>query len=391
MENSRGNTLELATIFKQYAHAYAYEGKHKLCSSQRKAYNAIMHCRTAALGSHQSVCDNCGYKKISYNSCRNRHCPKCQYIKQLLWVDKLKNRLLPTRYFHIVFTVPEFLNRLFYINQRACYDMLFKASSYAIQKTACNPAFLGAQSGNVSVLHTWGQSLNYHPHIHALVPAGGIDPDGQEWINAPKKFFVPVKALSKIFRAKFYELLQQAITKKTLVIPQQDVSLYGALKSFKKMVYRELWNVHIKKTFKGAGQVISYLGRYTHRVAISNNRLLSMSNSMIRFRWKDYRDNRQKIMELDVLCFIRRFLQHILPCGYYKIRYYGIFAAVHSKTSMVQCFALLGAAPGISQYEGLPMPDVLQLITGRDLIRCSQCKKGTMIPIQLSAEVPEDS
>jgi len=389
MENSRGNSLELATVFKQYAHAY--EDKHKLCSSQRKAYDAIMHCRTAALGSHQSVCDNCGYKKISYNSCRNRHCPKCQYIKQLLWVDKLKNRLLPTRYFHIVFTVPEFLNKLFYINQRACYDMLFKASSYAIQKTACNPTFLGAQSGNVSVLHTWGQSLNYHPHIHTLVPAGGIDPDGQEWINASKKFFVPVKALSKIFRAKFYELLQQAITKKTLVIPQQDVSLYGAFKSLKKMVYRELWNVHIKKTFKGAGQVISYLGRYTHRVAISNNRLLSMSNNMIQFRWKDYRDNRQKIMELDVLCFIRRFLQHILPCGYYKIRYYGIFAAVHSKTSMVQCFALLGAAPGISQYEGLPMPEVLQLITGRDLIRCSQCKKGIMIPIQLSAEVPEDS
>jgi hypothetical protein len=389
MENSRDNSLELATVFKEYAHAY--EDKHKLCSSQRKAYNAIMHCRTAALGSHQSVCDSCGYKKISYNSCRNRHCPKCQYIKQLLWVDKLKNRLLPTRYFHVVFTVPEFLNGLFYINQRACYDMLFKASSYAIQKTACNPAFLGAQSGNVSVLHTWGQSLNYHPHIHTLVPAGGIDPDGQEWINASKKFFVPVKALSKIFRANLFELLQRAIAKETLVIPQQDALLYGALKSFKKMVYRKLWNVHIKKTFKGAGQVISYLGRYTHRVAISNNRLLSMNNNMIQFRWKDYRDNRQKIMELDVLCFISRFLQHILPCGYYKIRYYGIFAAVHSKTSMVQCFALLGAAPGISQYEGLPMLEVLQLITGRDLIRCSQCKKGIMIPIQLSTEVPEDS
>ena len=156
------------------------------------------------------------------------------------------------------------------------------------------------------------------------------------------------------------------------------------------MIYCKLWNVHIKKTFKGAGQVINYLGRYTHRVAISNNRLLSMCNNVVRFRWKDYRDNRQKIMELGVLCFIRRFLQHILPCGYYKIRYYGIFAAVHSKTSMAQCFALLGAAPGISQYEGLPMPEVLQLITGRDLIKCSVCKKGTMIPIQ-SSEVPEDS
>lgn len=389
MENSRGKSLELATVFSQYAQAY--EARHKLCSSQRKAYTAIMHCRTSALGSHQLVCDGCGYKKISYNSCRNRHCPKCQYIKQVLWVDKLKSRLLPTRYFHIVFTIPDFLNRLFYINQRACYDMLFKASSYAIQKTASNPIFLGAQTGNVSVLHTWGQSLNYHPHIHTLVPAGGMDADGQEWINASKKFFVPVQALSKIYRAKFFELLQQALAHKTLAIPQQDGLLYGELKALKKMVYSKHWNVHIKKTFKGAGQVINYLGRYTHRVAISNSRLLSMSNDMIQFRWKDYRDNRQKIMELDVLCFISRFLQHILPCGYYKIRYYGILAAVHSKTSMRQSFALLGAAPLISPYEGLSMIEVLQLITGRDLMSCSQCKKGTMIPIALSVDVPEDS
>ena len=388
MENSRNNVLEIATIFTQYADQY--RGEHKLCSSQGKAYNAIMHCRTSALGSHQSVCDNCGHKKISYNSCRNRHCPKCQYIKQMLWVDKLKNRLLPTRYFHIVFTVPEFLNGLFYINQRACYNMLFKASAYAIQKTAANPAFLGAETGNLSVLHTWGQSLNYHPHMHALVPAGGMDSDGQEWIHATKKFFVPVQAVSKIFRAKFYQLMEQALKKRLLIIPEKDSRLYDDLKSFKQRIYDKAWHVHIKKTFKGAGQVISYLGRYTHRVAISNNRLLSLCNNVVHFRWKDYRDNRLKIMKLDVLCFIRRFLQHILPCGYYKIRYYGIFAAINSKTSMVQCFALLAAAPGISQYEGLPMVEVLRLITGRDLIKCSQCKKGIMIDVG-GINYPEDS
>jgi len=388
MENSRNNVLEIATIFTQYADQY--RGEHKLCSSQGKAYNAIMHCRTSALGSHQSVCDNCGHKKISYNSCRNRHCPKCQYIKQMLWVDKLKNRLLPTRYFHIVFTVPEFLNGLFYINQRACYNMLFKASAYAIQKTAANPAFLGAETGNLSVLHTWGQSLNYHPHIHALVPAGGMDSDGQEWIHASKKFFVPVQAVSKIFRAKFYQLMEQALKKRLLIIPEKDSRLYDDLKSFKQRIYDKAWHVHIKKTFKGAGQVISYLGRYTHRVAISNNRLLSLCNNVVHFRWKDYRDNRLKIMKLDVLCFIRRFLQHILPCRYYKIRYYGIFAAINSKTSMVQCFALLAAAPGISQYEGLPMVEVLRLITGRDLIKCSQCKKGIMIDVG-GINYPEDS
>jgi hypothetical protein len=389
MENSRDNALELATVFRQYADQY--EREHKLCSSQKKAYNAIMHCRTSALGSHQSVCDNCDLKKTSYNSCRNRHCPKCQYIKQLLWVDKLRNRLLPTRYFHIVFTVPEFLNGLFYINQRACYDMLFKASAYAIQKTAANPAFLGVQSGNLSVLHTWGQSLSYHPHIHALVPAGGMDADGQEWLHAPNKFFVPVQALSKIFRAKFYQLIQQALEKRLLIIPEKGRLLYSDLKSFKQSIYAKLWHVHIKKTFKGAGQVISYLGRYTHRVAISNNRLVSLNNNLVEFRWKDYRDNRLKIMKLDVLCFIRRFLQHILPCGYYKIRYYGIFAAIHSKTSMAQCFALLRTAPGISQYAGLPMTEVLRLITGRDLIKCSQCKKGIMIPLVNRISRPEDS
>jgi predicted Zn-ribbon and HTH transcriptional regulator len=388
MENSRDNALELATVFRQYAHEY--QRKHSLCSSQRKAYNAIMHCRTSALGLHQSVCDSCGYKKTSYNSCRNRHCPKCQYIKQLLWVDKLKNRLLPTRYFHIVFTVPEFLNGLFYINQRACYDMLFKASAYAIQKTTSNPAFLGAQSGNLSVLHTWGQSLNYHPHIHALVPAGGMDADEQEWIHAPKKFFVPVQALSKIFRAKLYQLMEQALKKQLLIIPEKGRLLYDDLKLFKSSIYGKLWHVHIKKTFKGAGQVLNYLGRYTHRVAISNNRLVSLSNNVIHFRWKDYRDNRLKVMELDVLCFIRRFLQHILPCGYYKIRYFGIFSAIHAKTSMVQCFALLSTAPGISQYEGLPMTEVLRLITGRDLIKCPECKKGTMVLVGTEKSCPED-
>lgn len=377
MDNHRSNGVELADIFRRFSDQY--QSKYTLCSSQQKAYNAITRCRTDALGMHQSTCDSCGHKQISYNSCRNRHCPKCQYIKQQLWVDKLKSRLLPVRYFHIVFTVPEFLNRLFYINQRSCYDMLFKASALAIQKTAANPSFLGVQSGSVSVLHTWGQALNYHPHIHALVPAGGLDPDGQEWINAAKNFFVPIRALSKIFRAVFFELLEKGLNNHDLVIPEKDQALYNNLKGLKQTAYKQLWHVHIKKTFKGAGQVISYLGRYTHRVAISNNRLLSIDNNNVSFRWKDYRDNRWKIMELEGIGFIRRFLQHILPCGYYKIRYYGLFASVNSKTNMTQCFALLGTAPGISQYEGLTMQEALFFITGRDIMKCPQCKKGNMV------------
>lgn len=387
MDNHRSNPVELSDIFRQFADQY--QSKYTLCSSQQKAYSAITHCRTAALGMHLSSCDSCGHKQISYNSCRNRHCPKCQYIKQQLWVDKLKSRLLPIRYFHIVFTVPEFLNRLFYINQRNCYDMLFKASALAIQKTAANPAFLGVQSGSVSVLHTWGQALNYHPHIHSLVPAGGLDPDGQEWINASRKFFVPIKALSRIFRGVFFELLEKALKNNELVIPEKDHGLYASIKTLKQTTYQQLWHVHIKKTFKGAGQVISYLGRYTHRVAISNSRLVSIKDNNVSFRWKDYRDNRSKVMALNALDFIRRFLQHILPCGYYKIRYYGLFASVNSKANMTQCFALLGTAPVISQYEGLTVYEALFLITGRDIMKCPKCKKGNMV-MQLISPHPSD-
>lgn len=379
MDNQRSHSLELAHILSQYS--AEYQNDHRLCVSQQKAYKAIVECRTPALGVHRSKCDQCGYNRISYNSCRNRHCPKCQYIKQLLWVDKLKSRLLPTRYFHIVFTVPEFLNRLFYINQRQCYDMLFKSSAYAIRKTTENPCFLGAQSGCVSVLHTWGQSLSYHPHIHVLVPAGGIDADGQQWIPTTKKFFVPVKALSKVFRAVFYQSLEKALQSESLQVPDQDQFLYQSMSKLKDKVYEKFWHVHIKKTFKGAGQVISYLGRYTHRVAISNSRLIALENGIVKFRWKDYRDQRWKAMGVEAKCFIRRFLQHILPCGYYKIRYYGIFSSVHARTTMQQCFALLKSSPGISQYEGLMMAEILCLITGHDVMKCPQCETGRMMVV----------
>ena len=377
MDSRRTNGVELSDIFRKFSDAY--HRKYTLCPSQQKAYTAITRCRTAALGMHQSVCDSCGHRQISYNSCRNRHCPKCQFIKQQLWVDKLKNRLLPVRYFHVVFTVPDFLHRLFYINQRKCYDILFKASAQALQKTTTNPSFLGAISGSVSVLHTWGQALNYHPHIHALVPAGGLDTDGQQWISSSKNFFVPLKALSKIYRAVCFELLTKSLMSNDLLIPEKDQAVYKNMGGLKQLAYKNLWHVHIKKTFKGAGQVIAYLGRYTHRVAISNSRLLSMNDKTVSFRWKDYRDNRWKIMELEGVNFIQRFLQHILPCGYYKIRYYGLFASIHSKNNMAQCFALLGAAPGISQYEGLTVMEALFFITGIDLMKCPQCKKGNMV------------
>jgi hypothetical protein len=377
MENNGKNPVELSDIFLRFGESYR-EG-HILCEAQLKAYEAIRDCRTSALGCHSTVCDQCGHEQISYNSCRNRHCPKCQYLKQAMWVDKLQNKLLPVRYFHIVFTVPEFLKGLFYINQKACYDMLFKASSEAVKKAAANPSFLGAESGCLSVLHTWGQAMNYHPHIHALVPAGGLDPDGMEWINANKKFFVPVKALSNIYRAVFMRLLEKQLDKGLLVVPEKDKGLFGDLKLLGAKARSGIWHVYIKKAFRGAGQVVSYLGRYTHRVAISNSRILSATAEGVSFKWKDYRDKGQKVMTLRPHIFLWRFLQHILPTGFYKIRYYGIMGSANATTKMAQCFALIGASAGIPSYEGLSMMEVAGLVMGKDFSVCPVCKKGRMV------------
>lgn len=377
--------MGLADVFRQFEGQYYQQ--YNLCPDQHKAFQSILHCRSIGMGMHLSTCDACGHQQIGYNSCRNRHCPQCQYTKQVLWVEQLKQKLLPVRYFHIVFTIPEFFNPLFYINQRYCYDLLFKASSSAMRKVTANPAFLGAESGHLSILHTWGQNLSYHPHIHLLVPAGGLDPDGMQWIRSAKKFFVPVKALSNIFRGVFMELLKRAIQRGSLKVPERELSLYADLAAIKAKAYLKNWHVYIKKTFKGAGQVVSYLGRYTHRVAISNNRLLAINEDVISFRWKDYRDNQSKVMQLNALCFIRRFLQHILPCGFYKIRYYGILASVNTKLKMQQCFALLGLVPPDPCFKEHSLSAVLQLF-GKSNCQCPVCGKGRMHWIRVDIKTP---
>ncbi|SMD42520.1 Transposase zinc-binding domain-containing protein [Aquiflexum balticum DSM 16537] len=375
--NKRNGGAELSTVLDSQKEVFLSQ-KH-LCPDQRKAFNDILHCRTSQMGSHSLCCDSCGTVKVCYNSCRNRHCPKCQYIKQQLWVEKLKCRLLPVRYFHAVFTVPEFLNPLFYINQRFCYNLLFECSAKAVKKTALNPAFLGVESGCLSVLHTWGQSLNYHPHIHMLVPAGGLDSDGMQWLYAGKKFFVPVKALSSVFRGLFMERLLGALEDNLLRIPEGQKELFADIKSLKKESYAKMWNVYIKKTFRGAGQVVSYLGRYTHRVAISNSRILDTDGETVKFRWKDYRDNKTKTMLLACSEFVRRFMQHVLPTGFYKIRYYGILASANSNTKMNECFRLLNITREVSFYHGLSTYEVMEEIFGEEMFRCTCCKNGRMV------------
>lgn len=375
--NRRNGGAELSDILGSQKEKFPGTGR--LCPEQAKAYNDILDCGTAKMGSHTLARDGCGNIRVSYNSCRNRHCPKCQYVKQLVWVEKLKCRLLPVRYFHVVFTIPEFLKPLFYVNRRECYGMLFAASALAVKKAASNPAFLGVESGCLSVLHTWGQALNYHPHIHMLIPAGGPDPDNMEWVAANKKFFVPVKALSKIFRGVFMEKLFHALRTDRLRIPEKQKGMYAAPELLKKETYSKMWHVYIKKTFKGANQAVSYPGRYTHRVAISNSRIIAVADGTVKFRWKDYRDGKSKIMELPGAEFTRRFMQHILPRGFYKIRYYGIMSSANSKTKMEDCFRLLKVARFISFYEGLSTYEILGEILGRDLFMCGDCGTGRMV------------
>ena len=355
---------------------------HVLSPVQVKAMRAIEQCRTAEMGSHSYRCENCGHVEVVYNSCRNRHCPSCQWIKQQMWVDHVKSQLLPIRYFHIVFTLPEALNSLVMINHRLMYDLLFEASWHTLNRTASNPAFLGAQTGALAVLHTWGQTLSLHPHIHMLVPAGGLDPDGWQWVRSSRKFFVPVRALSRIFRACYVRLLTEALRDGKLELPEKCTESI-APERLKKELYKTDRVVYCKKCFAGPGQVITYLGRYTHRVAISESRIMEADENHVSFRWKDYSDhNRHKQMMLKTPEFIRRFMLHILPSGFYKIRYFGIFACINRATKLSQCFELLGCMPIHSAFAGLEAISVILLLTGKQINLCPICGAELLRPLR---------
>lgn len=357
-------------------------GRQNLCHTQLKALGDIAACRTSTLGGHINSCDQCGFKQQAYNSCHNRHCPKCQFLKQEQWVDKLKGRLIPGRYFHIVFSVPHLLNPLFYINQKVCYKLLFDAASQALRNAGRNPGFLGAQTGAVAVLHTWGQTLTYHPHVHMLVPAGGLSDDGMEWVGSPKKFFVPVKALSKMFRGIFIRLLKNNFVENGLKLPDN----FPVFQVLKEKLYGKNWNVYAKKALGGVNSVLAYLGRYTHRVAISNNRLVEIKDGEVTFRYKNYRDRgRQQICTLTCIEFARRFMMHILPLGFYKIRYYGILATANIKTKRQQAIALIGKTIWLPVFEGLTAYEVYRALKGTDPARCPKCKQGMMIKLEIVA------
>jgi hypothetical protein len=380
MENKKQNT-ELADIFSR--HQEDFLKKHRLCPEQAKAYQAIVNCRTLALGGHANKCDHCGYTRQSYNSCRNRHCPKCQFIKQVQWIDKLKANLIPVPHFHIVFTIPRCLHKTFYINQSVTYGLMFKAAGEALKICAANPKFLGAQTGAVAVLHTWGQTLSYHPHIHMIVPAGGLSQDGMEWVASGKKFFLPVKVLSGLFRGILCRLIGQAVAKNIIKLPD-DIHGFERLK---KLIYAKKWVVYAKNPFAGPERIIEYLGNYTHRVAISNHRIITEENGKVTFRYKDYRTgNLNRCITLQADEFIMRFLRHVLPCGFYKIRYFGLLAQCNAKSKLESCFAIIETDRFLPQLEGLPAIDVLRELTAKDPACCPECGKGKMIPLTVWPE-----
>jgi hypothetical protein len=368
--------LDVASILTEYGSQFT--DKHKLCADQLKALRAITQCRTAAMGGHVEKCDQCYHQRIAYNSCRNRHCNKCQYVKQLIWIDKLKSSLPVCRYFHMVFTIPSSLHKVFYLNQRVCYDLLFKAASQTLRKVGHNPRFLGAETGAVAVLHTWGQALTYHPHIHMIIPAGGLSADGVEWVQAHRKFFLPVKALSKVFRGVMWAMIQTHIASGKAKLPD---GLQMPL--LKKQLYEKNWNVYCKKSMAGPQSVVQYLGKYTHRVAISNNRIVDIAAGKVTFRWKDYRKNlNNQLLTLNAEEFIGRFMRHVLPSGFYKIRYYGLLAAANGSKRQ-QCILLIDKPVHVSFLQGLSVMQVLEVVTGKDPQTCPKCKQGKMVVIKI--------
>ncbi len=373
---------EVADVFR--AHGPAYRHSHEMPPRHLRAMRAIEICRTAVLGGHVDECDHCGALKISYNSCRNRHCPKCQCLDKERWLEARKTDLLPTRYFHVVFTLPESLRPLALRNQDAVYSILFRAASQTLKEVTQNPKHLSAEVGFIAVLHTWSQTLMDHPHLHCIVTGGGLSLDGERWIRCKGKFFIPVKVLSRVFRGKFLAYLKELREKGTLSFPGNIAPLkeHNAFKSLLSSLYGQEWVVYCKPPFHNVERVIDYLGRYTHRVAISNNRLVKLEGDRVTFRYRDRQDNDTiKLMTLEASEFIRRYLLHILPDGFVKIRHYGILSSRNRKSKLARCMALLGVHHRDQDQEKHTMPweDLLEQITGVDPRICPYCRKGKMV------------
>ena len=340
--------LEVADIVRAQGNRFIENNSRWIHWPHRKVLQAITGCRTAILGGHRDQCSRCGYRAISYNSCRNRHCPKCQNGARDKWAAARQNDLLAVAYVHVVFTLPQQLSHLMLQNKKLLYDLLFRASSATLLQVARDPKHLGAEIGFLSVLHTWGQNLLHHPHIHCVIPAGGLTADHRRWIHPRYQFFLPVGVLSKVFRGKFVAGLKRAFQQGQLTFAGtlKPLEQEKAFRSFLRTLFRQNWVVYAKPPFGGPQHVIGYLARYTHRVAISNHRLLAFHHDQVTFRWKDYaHGNKKKKMTLSSQEFLRRFLLHVLPRGFVRIRSFGFLANRSRATLLPQCRSLLRKNP----------------------------------------------
>src|SRR6266853_3428083 len=319
--------LEVADVLHRYGTDYRLHNGASMSMAQHRVMRAIEACRTAVLGGHIEQCNQCGHQRNAYNSCGCRHCPKCQSLARFQWLQDRQSELLNTAYFHVVFTLPEQIAAIAYQNKRELYGILFRATAQTLLTIAADPKHLGAKIGFFAVLHTWGSNLLHHPHLHCVVPGGGLSADGSRWISCKPGFFLPVRVLSRLFRRLFLEHLQNAFDagKLRFFTALENLRDHRQFDRYLAPVRKAEWVVYAKRPFAGPQQVLDYVGRYTHRVAISNNRLLDIDDGTVRFRWKDYRDDKaQKTMTLEADEFIRRFLLHVLPQGLQRIRYYGL-------------------------------------------------------------------
>ena len=366
--------LEIAEIFRRFSGELS-----ALSAEQAKAIKDIVDCRTAALGGHVHQCDHCGHVQDLYNSCCNRHCPKCQSLKQVKWIEERRKDLLPVEYFHVVFTIPSALHPLFHFNQRACYNLLFAAVKETLLEVASNSTFLEARIGLTAVLHTWTQNILFHPHIHCIVPGGGLNREGTKWTSCKEGYFLPVKILSTVFRGKLLGKLERALKKGKVRLPGKDP--FALLRE----ATNTSWVVFSKPPFAGPDQVLRYLGRYTQRIAISNNRLVSLNGRQVTYKWKDRADgDKQKLATIDAAELIRRFLMHVLPHGFMRIRHYGLLANAVHKDLIPLCRKLL-AAEGKHDHtaeddsEPETWQQVMTRLTGIDMTLCPECRHGHLI------------
>jgi len=377
------------------AHGPALVARSALTAGQHAVLRDLGRCRTPALGGHRYACDHCGHEVSVYNSCRNRHCPTCQSLDQHRWIEQREERILPTSYFHVVFTLPEGLRRLVQYNRAALFTLMFRAASQTLLDLSRDPQWLGALPAITMVLHTWSRTLAFHPHIHAVVSAGGLSPDGTAWVPTPANFLFPVKVMGELFRGKFRDELIKALASGSASLPSDSPP--DVLDHLRESLCRTEWNVYAKAPFGGAEHVVRYLGLYTHRVGISNGRIRSMDDAGVTFATKDGRTE-----SLDGVEFLRRFLEHVLPKGFVRIRHFGLLAPCHATKTLERARALL---PPPRAKEPVPIPtedlvspqtwvEILLALTGVDALRCPHCGIGRMIrgPLaDLTPSVPDTS